>query len=251
MNKGARQGASTAWFRSALGQALIRTEQRVLADLLSGVFGYHLVQVGCWGLPGDLMENARISHRILVCDETGIDARGASATDRDMAHIQAAPSALPLLADSIDAVLLPHTLEFSTDPHGVMREAHRVLVGEGHVLILGFNPLSAWTWRRLFSRRRFPSEGRPVPERRLSDWLAVLGVELVGVERYFYRLPVGGQGFQARTQWLERWGESAWPGPWPAAGYAVLGRKRLRAPTVIRPVWKSARRAAGVRPVST
>jgi len=39
---------------------------------------------------------------------------------------------------------MPHTLEFTNDPHQVLREVDRVLIPEGHVVILAFNPWSLW-----------------------------------------------------------------------------------------------------------
>ncbi len=57
------------------------------------------------------------------------------------------------MIDSIDLVFLPHTLEFSADPHQVLRETERVLIPEGRVIILGFNPLSSLGLWRLFRRR--------------------------------------------------------------------------------------------------
>jgi len=51
-------------------------------------------------------------------------------------------TALPFAAASIDLVLLPHVLEFASNPHQVLREVERVLVPEGQVVIAGFNPIS-------------------------------------------------------------------------------------------------------------
>ena len=46
--------------------------------------------------------------------------------------VRAAPDFLPIESNSIDLVLLPHILEFSANPHQILREVHRVLVPEGH-----------------------------------------------------------------------------------------------------------------------
>lgn len=58
--------------------------------------------------------------------------------------LYAEPLALPFAPQSLDLLVLPHALEASPDPHAVLREAERVLVPEGRVVIIGFNPLSAW-----------------------------------------------------------------------------------------------------------
>ena len=51
---------------------------------------------------------------------------------------------LPFDASSLDLVVLPHALELARDPHLALREVERVLVPEGRVVIVGFNPASLW-----------------------------------------------------------------------------------------------------------
>src|SRR5208283_1731784 len=96
--------------------------------------------------------------------------------------LQSQLESLPFASDSIDAILLPHTLELVEDPYAVLREAERVLCAEGCLMICGFNPWSGWGARRLFARllRRppFPPGTRRVlSELRLRDWVALLGFD--------------------------------------------------------------------------
>ena len=90
---------------------------------------------------------------------------------------------LPFRSDSIDAIFLPHTLELVEDPYAVLREAERVLTGEGCLMICGFNPFSGWgvrrTFARYFGRPAFPpGTQRMLSERRLRDWVALLGFDV-------------------------------------------------------------------------
>ena len=55
---------------------------------------------------------------------------------------------LPFEAQSVDLLVMPHTLEFTSDPHRLLREAERVLMPEGRLIILGFNSLSLWGARQ-------------------------------------------------------------------------------------------------------
>ena len=98
------------------------------------------------------------------------------------AALAADPMQLPLASQSVDLVVLPHALESTADPHLVLREAERVLIPEGQLVISGFNPLSLWRLRQLFARK---GSGAPWDERfigllRLKDWLHLLGFELNG-----------------------------------------------------------------------
>ena len=90
------------------------------------------------------MSGARTRHQAIVAPP------GLSSS----ADIRARPTQLPIVSDSIDAVLLPHILEFATDPYAIVREADRVLVGEGRLLVLGFRPWSLWGLARALEPQR-------------------------------------------------------------------------------------------------
>ena len=99
---------------------------------------------------------------------------------------------LPVLSDAIDCVLLPHTLEFEPDPYGLLREVDRVLAGDGKLLVLGFAPLSPWGLRAAAQRTGYPPGlRRLLSERRLRDWLRLLGYDLGETRHYLYELPWG------------------------------------------------------------
>jgi hypothetical protein len=144
------------------------------------------------------------------------------------------PSQLPITADSVDAVLLPHTLEFEADPYAIVREADRVLVGEGQLLVLGFRPWSLWGLRAGASRGSFPPGMRRVlPEKRVRDWLVLLGYEIVSDRRYLYSTPwsSGRREGEGNGRMLRR----GLFNPLPAGAYLLKARKRVYTLTPIRP----------------
>ena len=151
------------------------------------------------------------------------------------AMIRSRTDSLAIASDSIDAVLLPHTLEYEPDPHEILREVGRILSGEGHLIVLGFRPLSSWGMRHLFARHGFPPGiERLIGERRLRDWLKLLGFEIVDARRYLFALPWGAAA--SPEGFFERAGESMWP--LFASGYMLKARKRVYALTPIRPRWR-------------
>jgi SAM-dependent methyltransferase len=221
------------WFDSSLGAALLELEQRVLADALADVFGFELLQLGRWGAGADLCGAARTQHHCVLDPDAAVPG-----------SIRAEFSALPIAAASVEAVLLPHTLEYAAHPHGLLREVERVLTGEGHVLVCGFNPFGPWGVRHFASRARFPPPtGRLISEGRLRDWLVLLGFEVVEARRYLF-VPPWQQRFSARSRdWLESRGPRFAA---PLAGaYLVKARKRVRALTPIRPAWQRAPAVVG------
>jgi SAM-dependent methyltransferase len=191
---------------------------------LEDVFGWELLQIGAWGGARELLAGSRTRRQSVLT----VPAFGAGA------DILARPSQLPLVSDSIDAALLPHTLEFAPDPYAILREADRVLVGEGQMLLLGFRPWSLWGLRARWSRSGFPpGMRRLLSERLVREWLVLLGYEVVAEERYLYMGPWG-RGLAAR----EGTGRMLRPGltyPLPGGAYLLKARKRIYTVTPIRP----------------
>ena len=136
------------WFDSPLGRSLLAQEAHHLRAVLPNLYGTVAAQLGCIG-EMDLMNSCIAPTRILLDDHGGPGA----------CRVRSVPEELPLDTKSTDVVILPHTLDFCDDPHQVLREVSRVLRPEGHVVILGFNPMSMWGLRRLVARRPRPAPG--------------------------------------------------------------------------------------------
>ena len=156
--------AEAEWFSTPLGRFLLAKEQAYFDLAVADVFGYNALQLG---LPGtDLLRSSRIPFRCRV-GQNG--ATGLKADFRD----------LPIASNSTDLVVLPHVLEFSDNPHQILREVARVLLPEARVAIACFNPWSLWGFRRAFgSKAQYPWNGRFIHLPRLKDWCALLGLEI-------------------------------------------------------------------------
>jgi SAM-dependent methyltransferase len=217
-----RDTALSGWWDSPLGRALLAAESELLAEALEDVFGWELLQVGAWGNSRELLAGSRTRRQSLI----------AAADIPCGPDIIARPSQLPVIGDSIDAVLLPHTLEFASDPYAVLREVDRVLVGEGQLLVLGFHPWSLWGMRARWSRNGFPPGIRRVLwERLLREWLVLLGFEVVAPRRYLYLSPWS-RGLSGGTARMLRAGLTY---PLPAGAFLLKARKRVYTLTPVRP----------------
>ena len=219
-----RDAALSSWWDSPLGRALLAAESELLSEALEDVFGWELLQVGAWGNARELLAGSRTRRQSLIA--AAAFARGADVIAR--------PSLLPVIGDSIDAVLLPHTLEFAPDPYAVLREVDRVLVSEGQLLVLGFRPWSLWGMRARWSRSGFPPGMRRVlSERLLREWLVLLGFEVVAARRYLYLSPwSGGLASGEGTGRMLRAGLTY---PLPGGAFLLKARKRVYALTLVRP----------------
>lgn len=231
-----------AWMQSAPGQCLLRWEQQHLDQAVADVFGYHALQLGLPELQG--LRANRMPHRWVASDSMQavqplpsegepiglpIDLNVALHCDFD---------ALPFPNQSLDLLVLPHALELSRDPHLTLREVERVLVPEGRVMILGFNPASMWGLRQRLGRARgaiglggrgalfLPRAGEFLGYWRLRDWLRLLSFEVEGGRFGCFRPPYASARWLERSAWLEGVGERWWPVF--GAVYFLVAVKRVR-----------------------
>ena len=126
--------ALSSWQTSALGRAVVVAEARLLAECCDDVFGLELLQVGAWGRERELVRSSRVRRQTVITSHP---------VGAQMPDIVASAAVLPICSGSIDAVLLPHSLEVEPDPGAVLREAERVLVGEGQLIVLGISALES------------------------------------------------------------------------------------------------------------
>lgn len=216
--------ALIAWQMGTLGRAVVAAETQLLAEVCDDVFGLELLQLGCWGPGRELLKSSRVRRQTVV---------GTSDAGLERPDIVASAAGLPIATGSIDAVLLPHCLEIEPDPAAILREADRVLLGEGQLIVLGFRPWSLWGLRAAASRTGYPPGfSRLISERRLRDWLALLGYEVTASRRYLYVAPrePSGDPRHSTLGMLRR----GLVNPLPAGAYLLKARKRVYAPTPLR-----------------
>jgi SAM-dependent methyltransferase len=210
------------WFASPLGEYLLEKERAYLDDVTPDIFGYHALQLGMPEV--DLLRESRIAHRVRI---------GKS----DHPDVFAKSHELPLATQSIDLVLLPHVLEFAAEPHEILREVDRVMMPEGRLVIVGFNPWSLWGLRSTvgFSRHQFPWNGRFVSLLRVKDWLALLGFDVSAGRLVGYAPPFDSEKLRRRFGFMEPAGDRWWAVG--GAVYMLQGIKRVRGMRLLTPAW--------------
>jgi len=217
------------WFNSPLGELLAGNEQTLIDEELHNLFGYHLLQLSV-AKQLDLTSESRISHRFALYPQETANTFVAGRADFN--H-------LPLPSNSIDLVLLHHILDYSQSPHHVLREASNVLISQGHLVIVGFNPWSwfgLWRWLVRFFSRAPQWRHQSLRLGRLLDWLAVLDFEPVTIRQGFYSLPCSKPGTTKYLQWMERWGKRL-NLPW-GGFYLIVARKDSLAVIPQKPQWQ-------------
>lgn len=266
------------WLKSPAGRYLLAWEQAQLDRVVADIFGFHALQLGRPAL--DALRANRMPHRWMLNDaplpsQAGRETRhpGAMPTDAAVDHKRSngtshaglaqptaswlqAPAgvqrldmlanfeALPLPSQSLDLVVLAHTLELADDAHQTLREVERVLMPEGRIVVIGFNPASLWglaghgarAAARLGLRSAPPDTGELLGPRRLRDWFKLLGLQVETGCFGCYRPPWAGEVWLDRADWMETAGQRWWP--FFGSLYMVVAVKRVRAMRLIGPAWK-------------
>lgn len=230
------------WFSTPLGRSLEAHEMHRLRDVLSQLYGTVALQLGGLGQL-NLLDSSPAAKRIVLD----------LSNDIGDVRVRGRPEELPFDGKTIHIALLPHTLDFCDDPHSVLREVSRVLVPEGHVIVLGFNPFSFWGLRRLFAHRprTMPWCGNFFSLSRIKDWLALLDFEVTQGRMLYYRPPVRREGVVDRMHFFDKAGDRWWP--LMAGVYMLVAKKRVLGVTPLPIEWKKETSLAGsvvARPVA-
>ncbi len=211
-----------AWFATPLGAYLCSREQAYFDHTVADIFGFHALQIGLPCCP--FLTQSRIVSKWTLDYELP-------------AELVADPHELPFGESTIDLIVLPHALEFTGDPHLMLREAYRVMRPEGQIVIAGLNPFSLFGVRRYFGRGATPPwNGNFISVYRLKDWLSLLGFDVVGGRLDCYVPPF------SQDKWLHRFGffESLGDRWWPLTGgvYYLRAVKKVLGMRVMTPAWE-------------
>ena len=182
------------WYQRPLGQQLLDDLKSQLDPVLATTFGYYALQIGCTSHSRRLLESCRVKCQFSLGKENA---------DVDL---QAYPSLLPIANDSVDLVVMMHYLSNTDEPHAILREASRVLIPEGKLIIVDFNPLSLWGLRHFFQSwlEQVPWRGHYFTARRLTDWMQLLGFDKQKHYRVGYMPPIHHGSVSRWLTWLEK-----------------------------------------------
>lgn len=222
------------WTQTKLGQSLAQEEECRLQQVLAKLYGPTAIQFGVLGLHRYIRSSSAVYH------VHAVDPPNNSKFSVPVSAMYATAEAMPLEAKTVSVLLLPHVLEFSHDPHQILREASRVLVPEGHLVLVCFNPFSPWGIRRALSGfigdgQAAPWHGRYFGLSRVKDWISVLGFEFISGSAAYYLPPFKSAKIRERLSFLQKMGPRWWP-MWSAV-FILVARKREAGMTPIAP-WR-------------
>jgi len=215
----------STWQDLPQGKIIKAAIEQQLAPWWLKFFGYHLAKIGCLSSLLDT-STSPIKHQFSIVQQHSVGSITAEIDD------------LPLLEHSVDVCLLSHTLEFSLDPHHVIREANRVLIPNGYLVITGFNPFSLAGFNQLvpFRRKQIPWQGRFFSPMRIKDWLHLMGFEILADQRCLHSSLVSKNYDNYISRGWQKFANKFMPSL--GSVYIIIAKKRVLPLTPIKPKWR-------------
>jgi SAM-dependent methyltransferase len=206
------------WQDLPLGDELKCLIEKEIAEVSRKFFGYHLVRLGHLSSQIELA-SCPIKHQINI-----------TSNSQAYTSLVATPDDLPLSENSVDAFLLAHELDFSKDPHQILREVDRAIMPNGYLVITGFNPLSLCGLDNILHEARFFSCAR------VKDWLQLLGFEIVDVKHLLFNELFLQRKLKASSKWSQWCYQYL---PLLTSMYVIIARKREIQLSMITLKWKA------------
>ena len=214
-----------SWSDLPNGDAILSAIETQLAPWWPKFFGYHLLKMG--SLSSEIStKDCAIKNQFSITQKY------------DGGDIVADIDDLPLLEHSVDVCLLSHALEFSLDPHHIIREANRVLIPNGYLVITGFNPMSLAGLNRLlpYRRKQMPWSEHFFSPMRIKDWLHLMGFEILADDRCLHSSLSGKIN---KNRMASTWQNIAQKYLKPLGSiYVIVAKKRVLPLTPIKPKWQ-------------
>ncbi|MGR8941128.1 MAG: class I SAM-dependent methyltransferase [Gammaproteobacteria bacterium] len=162
-----------AYYQTPRGEELKRQEADYLQRSITVSCKQTILQIGALGWENELVDCSLYKY-YTVLDESDLGAP-------EVKKIRATASCLPLQCNSVDMIILPHSLEFDACRLATMREVERVLKPEGKLVIVNFNPWSLRVRYEYFWERKKPDawHGHFISRTRVLDWLKLLNFEVI------------------------------------------------------------------------
>jgi len=184
-----------SWFAEPLGQHLLSLQRQDARELLAETAGYRLMELLICSSSA-LRDEAPQLHRFAI----------AQSAQEDVGAV-AEYYSLPLPSAVVDVAMLRHVLDYCEYPHESLKEAARVVLPSGQIVIFGFNPFS-WLGVLRWFMKPFSANVlwrcRCLSAGRVIDWLRLLGFQCEKLIYGGYNPPLQMHGRMARMSWLEK-----------------------------------------------
>jgi len=224
-----------SWQELPNGNVILSAIEERLQPWWQKFFGYHLLKIGALSHSVNTRD-IPIKHQVTCC--VSKNCVNKNIADNHSSYIVGDLDDLPLLEHSVDVCLLSHVLEFSLDPHHVIREANRVLIPNGYLIITGFNPLSLAGLNRAipYRKKQTPWNEHFFSPMRVKDWLHLMGFEILSDERCLHSSLMGKINEHSIGNYWDKFARNYLTSL--GSVYIIIAKKRVLPLTPIKPKWQ-------------
>ena len=191
------------WFQKPPGSLVLEQEKVILDHLLSTLSGDVLLQVGG---PSQLclFQSSQITHHIYASLD-GVSSESMPTFEADL-------DALPLRNESLDCIVMFHTLAYSSDPERLLKKLFQALKAGGKLILFGFNKYSLWGMAKLTrDKRLFPWGGRFHSPWRVKRWIRAADFILLSDQAVCFRGPTVSKEKWFKNRYMEVFGSTLFP----------------------------------------
>jgi SAM-dependent methyltransferase len=187
------------YYSSQAGKVVIEAMNQQLRVELSKIFGYYAIEMGQHLQHTSWLQHSRIKNNIAIYSPQQLEKNifQTSVLNNNKIHrlkLVSEPEFLPITFDNTDLVISSHLLEYSHYPQQILREIDRILTPDGHCFLIGFNPFNyieltrlGLDWLRNCKKSPHQAVYHAYSASKISDWLNVLGFEVISTHSYGYR----------------------------------------------------------------
>lgn len=145
--------------------------------------------------------------------------------------VEANPEELPIMTDSVQAVVLSHAFEYGQNPSVLLGEVHRSLAPQGILYALIYAPFNPWMLKAKgrLNRRKKELPNHAVSIHRYEEWLNLLGFKTLETEIVGCRWWRGFKEFEKKSEMSKAWLSA------PIA-YMVKAQKKVSTMTPLKPL---------------
>jgi SAM-dependent methyltransferase len=218
------------WLSHFPGQSVLDAEKNFLPSTLAQYYGCQALLIGSpqqqvlltsTVIPNQLLLSPLLSHNHKT----------------ELRSVECGLHELPIASGSIDLVMVPHILEYIDNPRQTLAEACRIVKPQGHIIIFGFNPISLWGLKKLYTKQTTPPwSGNFLAAAQVTQWLNLADFELVEHKTFFFRPPVNSVRLHHRLRFMEWLGRKIGA---PLGGiYILIAQAKVTPLTPIKLSWK-------------
>lgn len=207
------------WYQTPLGKRLAAHEMQVLQQALPMYCGHSGLILG-----GILAHFSILQERIHAW--VGAVSENPVPVQSSIVYMQSRLGQLPLPQDSMDFILLPHTLAFELRPQAVLEAAVGALAPHGYLVILGFNPYSLWRLAGDLKLGAVPNCKRYLSMGEVKRFLCAANCDITTAQTVFFAWPNAKTPLEDETEvFLDALGRFCWPNA--GASYMIVAQKQV------------------------